>query len=343
MASYMDVLQQIKKQQISPVYLLYGTENYFIHHLKKQIKKALLPVEDVENVSTYDLREVPIQDVVRDAETYPFFGDKKLIIAENPVFLQTKPDKLPFSHDLAKLQTYLDNPVDYSVIMMIGYFEKIDERKKISKQLKKKGTIAECKPVKPSDLRQWLKHLADSMQVTIAQDAFVILEEKLSTDLYMVQNELDKLSLYVGKGGTITKDVVNSLVSHTMDGTALKLVDAVIERDLHEAILIYRDLAKMKEDPLALIGLLAFQFRNILHVKRLKQKGYSPVQMQKQLGVHPYVVKIAGNREKSFRLHELKNILNILTEKDSVIKQGKMDKHLAFEMLLYDLIYSIYK
>src|SRR5699024_9234450 len=133
----------------------------------------------------------------------------------------------------------------------------------------------------------------------------------------------------------------NSLVSHTMDGTALKLVDAVIERDLHEAILIYRDLAKMKEDPLALIGLLAFQFRNILHVKRLKQKGYSPVQMQKQLGVHPYVVTIAGNREKSFRLHELKNILNILTEKDSVIKQATLYNPMALEMLHHDLIHAI--
>src|SRR5690625_6347330 len=93
-----------------------------------------------ENISTYDLEETPIQEVVADAETYPFFGEKKLIYAMNPTFLSTKHKKLPFEHDLVRLEQYISNPVDYSVIVFIAPYEKLDNRKKITKVLDRKST-----------------------------------------------------------------------------------------------------------------------------------------------------------------------------------------------------------
>lgn len=94
----------------------------------------------------------------------------------------------------------------------------------------------------------------------------------------------------------------------------------------------------MKEEPIAMIGLIAFQFRSILRVKLLKQQGYSQFQIQKQLGIHPYVVKIAMNREKQFTVDKLERIMIQLADTDANIKQGKIEKDIAFELLLYELI-----
>ncbi|HLQ70192.1 MAG TPA: hypothetical protein VK142_00155 [Bacillota bacterium] len=94
--SYRNVLNQIKKNQIAPVYLLYGTESYFIQDLQKQIIMNVIPNQEKEHIIHYDLEEVPIQEVIADAETYPFFSERKLIIAHNAVFLKTKPPKLMF-------------------------------------------------------------------------------------------------------------------------------------------------------------------------------------------------------------------------------------------------------
>jgi len=146
------------------------------------------------------------------------------------------------------------------------------------------------------------------------------------------------MSLFVGENGTITKDVAEQLISQTSNSSSLKLADAVINRDLPKAMSIYKDLEKMNEEPIALIGLLAFQFRNILRVKLLKQKGYNQAQIQKQIGGHPYVIKIASDRERRFSEQKLKNIIDMLATTDATIKQGKMDKGLAFEILLYNLI-----
>src|SRR5699024_5001581 len=86
-----------------------------------------------------------------------------------------------------------------------------------------------------------------------------------------------------------------------------------------------------------LIALLAFQFRMILHVKLLNQKGYSQSQMQKRIGAHPYVIKMASQRERKFSTQRLESIIDKLTQTDTAIKQGKMEKELAFELLLHEL------
>lgn len=335
--SYFDALQQVKKNKIAPVFLLYGSESYFIDNLKKEITERVLGA-DRDNLSVYDLEEVPIQEVIGDVETYPFFGERKLVIATNPVFLKTKQDKLPFEHNLDSLQKYLENPVEYSVLLIIASYEKLDERKKISKALKKYATVANCESVKEKDVRNWINSVVHNLQITIDEEAIEIIENEFSTNLQLMESEIRKFALFVGEHGHVTKEIVESLISHTSNISSLRLVDAVIERDLHKAIEIFKDLEKMNEEPIALIGLLAFQFRTILRVKLLKQKGYTQFQIQKQLGVHPFVVKIAMSRERNFQTETLKRIIDQFANTDSLIKQGKMDKQLAFELLLYNLI-----
>ena len=335
--SYLETLQHIKKRKPTPVFFLYGSESYFIQNLKNQIIKEVLRGYD-ENLSVYDLEETPIQEVIADVETYPFFGEKKLIIANNPGFLKAKPEKLPFEHHLDSLLAYLESPVDYSVLVIIAEYEKIDERKKISKSLKKFATTAHCESVKEYELKKWIKHLAADLNITLAEDAFEIFETELSTNLQLLETELTKLALFVGENGVITKDIAEELVAHTSNSSSLRLADAVIERDLHKAITVYKELEKMKEEPIALVGLLAFQFRTILRVKLLKLKGYSQSQMQKQIGGHPYVIKIAMSREKRFTVEKLQAIIDKLADADAVMKQGGMEKGLAFELLLYDLV-----
>lgn len=336
--SYLKALDQIKQQKIPPIMLLYGLESYFIQNLKDALLKAVLADSGEENLSVYDLEETPIEEVISDAETYPFFGDKKLIIANNPSFLSAKQVKLPFEHNIERLEQYMKEPVDYSVILFIAPFEKLDNRKKITKLMNKEAMVTECNPIKDYEVGKWIKSLADSLHITIAPDAYDVFESELIVNLHLIQNELSKLAMFVGEQGVVTKEIAESLISNTANSSALKLVDAVIEKNLHKAINIYRDLQKMNEEPIALIALLAFQFRTIFQVKLLKQKGYSQFQMRKQIGAHPYVIKIADSRASRFTVQRLEDIISKLTHADAVMKQGKMEKNLAFEMLLYELI-----
>src|SRR5690625_6720657 len=63
--SYIKVLEQIKKEHIPPVLLLYGTESYFIQNIQDKLFANLMKHSGDENISTYDLEETPIQEVDR--------------------------------------------------------------------------------------------------------------------------------------------------------------------------------------------------------------------------------------------------------------------------------------
>jgi len=286
----------------------------------------------------FDLEETPIEEVITDVETYPFFSETKLVIANHPIFLKAQPDKLPFEHKITALETYIKQPVDYTTLILIAQYEKLDERKKIVKQLKKEVTFVECNAIKEYEITKWIENLSKNLNIQIDSDAYSVIERESSTNLFLLQNEIEKMAMYVGANGVVTKQIAEELISKNLNSSAIRLIDAVIEQDLKKALAIYHDLVKMKEEPIAFIGLLAFQFRMLLRVKLLKNKGYGQQQLQKQIQAHPYVIKMALQREKRFGINQLKHIMIALADADAKMKQGTMEKNLTFELLLYQLI-----
>ena len=335
--SYTDALKAIKKKDFSPIYLLYGTESYFMQDIKEKLEKQFA-LSDGTNVSVYDLEETPIQEVIADAEEYPFFSEQKLILAYHPFFLKAKPDKSAIDHRLESLEQYAQNPADWTTLVLLAPYEKVDERKKIVKLIKKTGQAVACQPVKEWDLSEWIGTLSKENQIELEDAVADLLIQEAGTDLAMLRGEIEKLALYAGEGKTVTLDMAEKLVSHQQTSSGLKLVDALMAGDLAKAIYIFHDLIKLKEEPIALIALLASQFRTILHVKLLKHKGYNQAKMAEVTKVHPFVVKLALKREAHFSEEELKQILFLAAETDADLKQGRMDKNLAFELLLQQIV-----
>src|SRR5699024_9053823 len=96
---------------------------------------------------------------------------------------------------LEALDTYLDNPVDYSTLVFIAPYEKIDSRKKITKKINKNGLVAECAEIKEYELDKWIKSLADSMDIQIAPDVYELFVSELQLNLQLIQSELTKIAM----------------------------------------------------------------------------------------------------------------------------------------------------
>lgn len=335
--SYFDAMKKISNQTIAPLYVLYGSETYFMQNLQQQLRKYVLEDEQ-DAISTYDLEETPIEDVIADAETYPMFSEKKLIIASNATFLTAQ--RQPASavdHHIDRLVQYLSEPVDYSVIVLTTKNDKLDKRKKITKHLNNRAQVIPCTPIKANELRKWVKQVATDLHVHIEKDAYEVFEREETIQLYNLQNELQKLALYVGEGGTITREIAEGLVSASTTSSSLRLVDAVIEKNIKETFTIYQQLMQAKEEPIAIISLLSFQFRTILQVKILKDKGYHQQAIQTKMKAHPFVIQIAYKRERRFSYSYLRGAIQILTETDAQIKRGSVEKELALELALFKL------
>lgn len=334
MLSIQEIKKQFNKQELHPIYLLTGEEYFFIDQFKKMFLE-LFPDEQNEEMTEYDLREISIQEVLADAETLPFFSEKKIIIVDQAYFLTAKQIKSSVTHDISLVEKYVQNPAPYTHLIFIAPYEQLDGRKKVTKLFRKHTVEVNCNSIKGNELSSWVQEMIKPYNVHITNDARSILESEFSTNLYLLQKEIEKIVQFIGEGGTITDNVLGEIMSTSLQQTALELVDAVLNKNLSLAISIYKQLEKMREDPIGLIALLAYQFRILYQVKLLQDKGYSLYNIRDNVRAHPYVIKLAAERSRKFSKKYLQMIIHELVETDTLIKQGRMDKGIAFEMLLY--------
>ncbi|EIJ78941.1 DNA polymerase III subunit delta [Bacillus methanolicus PB1] len=332
------VWKQIKKKQISPLYLLYGPESFLINETKQLLLSHVLENEEKDfSFSSYDLEETSIEKAIEDAETFPFMGEKRLIILNNPVFLTSEKTKEKVEHNLSKLEAYLQEPAPYSVVVFSAPYEKLDERKKIVKELKRKAVILEAKKLNEQELKYWIRERAAINGVEIDDDAVDVILSLAGTNLLMLKSEIDKLALYVEDEKRIDVSIVEKLVARSLEQNIFTLVDKVVHRKIDEAFRIYYDLLKQNEEPVKILSIISGQFRLIYQVKELARRGYGQQQIASFLKIHPFRVKLAAGQAKLFTDNELSFFIEQLANADYKMKTGDMDKQLLIELILFRL------
>ena len=68
-------------------------------------------------------------------------------------------------------------------------------------------------------------------------------------------------------------DLVEDLVAKTLEHDAFKMLNAYLAHNQAEALSIYHDLLRQKEEPITLVGLLASNIRTMSNVFYLQQEG----------------------------------------------------------------------
>ncbi|HWK24388.1 MAG TPA: DNA polymerase III subunit delta [Ureibacillus sp.] len=328
------VWKEIKNGQIAPVYCIYGEESYFIDETIKRLKIGLTSAEETE-VMTFDMEESPVDFVIDEADTFPFFSERKLVIVKNASFLKaTEKGKEKIEHDLKRLENWLAHPSDFSVTVFIAPYEKIDERKKITKVMKEKSVLLHAETPKENDLATWIRSEVNHFDKTISDDAVDKLVEMVGANMLQLQIEIEKIALYLGEEKQISVHLVEELVAKTLEHDAFKMLNAYLSRNVSEALQIYHDLLRQKEEPIMLVGLLASNIRTMNNVYYLQKKGYHPNQISKQLKIHPYRVKLMlENRERPSEERLLK-ALKSLSEIDLMLKSVSGNRERYLEMFL---------
>lgn len=302
------------------VYLLYGINEFAI---QKEIEKITKDFDKM-NISKYDLAEDEIKDVINDAETFSMFADKKVVIAENATIFTSSG-----SGDLETLENYLAHINTSTILIFTINEEKVDERKKITKKIKKDYKLISFNQNEtPNSL---VKSLLNGYNITSSNINLLI--DRVGTNPLILENEVNKIKLYKDDK-TITKEDILNLTTKRPEIDIFKLIDDIVMKNKDEALEIYNEMLKVNEEPLKIVILLAGQFRLMYQAKELAKKGYSEKNISELLKVHPYRVKLALQKGKKYKAETLLNYLNTLADIDIAIKTGKTDKNLALELFL---------
>jgi DNA polymerase III subunit delta len=331
---YRTLAREIMKGHIEPVYLFYGKEGFLIEEMVHLLRKHVLPSEDPSfHEVILDLEEIPVQQLVQEAETPSFFGGRRLVIGKNAWFLTALKGKDNVEHQPEELLRYTENPLESNVVVLIVPAEKLDTRKKTVKALEKNCCTVAFPSLEEKELPGWVAKRLKQAGAAAQPEAVRRLIQLTGNDLRMLDQECRKLAAYAGKE-EITPEMVEQLVPRTLEHDVFKLVDCVARQKTDEALSILYDLLYQREEPIRILALLIRQYRIMLQVKVLVQQGKSERQIASALGLHPYPVKLAVRQGEAYSEKTLRSLLLKAIETDQAVKSGKIDKVLALERFL---------
>lgn len=307
------------------IYLLYGKEEYLINEEIKNIIKNN-NIYDM-NISKYDLLLDNINLVINDAASISLLSDKKLIIVNNSICFETAK-----SIDTTLLEQYFNNINENTIIVFIVNKEKLDERRKVTKIVRKIGIVKEYNNI---NTMQFAKTLFDEYQIT---DSLIkLLIDRVGDNITLLSNEIKKIKLYKGNDLNITQNDILNLTVKSLEPNNFKLIDAIILKDKNLAISLYNERLKLNEEPIAIIIALANQIRIMYQVKQLYIDGYTENNIANILKIHPYRIKLAYQNSKKYDSKLLLKYLYELALLDIDIKSGKIDKKLGLELFILSI------
>lgn len=303
------------------VYLLYGNIKYLINKEINKLKKSDL------DISNYILND-GINNILEDANSLSMFGNKKLIIV-NDSFVFTSINKQEIEEK--KLLDYINNPNENTILVFTVNYEKLDERKKIVKEFKKKCVIKEFNEVKDSDIYDIFN------DYKISRNLINLIKDRIGNNLDLIQIEKEKLEIFNDNPDEITKDDIISLTNKNIDDNIFSLIESIVSKDKDKSMEIYDDMIINGEEPIKIIVMLANQFRIIYQCKELIKRNLNNNEIASILNIHPYRVKLALEKGIRYKNDILLKYLYDLANIDINVKSGKVDKFLALELFILSI------
>ena len=335
MKEVQNIINDIKKGNIKPIYFLAGEEPFFIDQINNYIEAHLLPDEakGFDQMTLYGL-DVNLPDLILQARRFPMMGERQVIIIKEAQHLFKK------QADTDALESYLNQPADTTVLVFNYKYKKLDKRKKIYKQILKKGVYFESKKLYERDTLNWIIETLKTMQHPIDVKSAQMLIDFLGTDLSRIYNEIQKLEVILEKGAAITPEIIETHIGISKDYNNFELKSAVATGNYLKAQKIARYFAaNPKEHPIIVtIALLYGFFRDLFIYHTLNDK--SKFSAAKALGINPYFVNEYQVAAQKYPMKKVSRNIGYL--KDADLKSKGVDSgSMTHKDILNELLFKL--
>ena len=186
-------------------------------------------------------------------------------------------------------------------------------------------------------LLQWIKRRAEDKGSSITPPAMQVLAELVGGDLWTIDRELEKLSLYAA-GREITDTDVRAMVPYAQEANIFAAVDAVMDGRPGPALRSLMQLIEDGQEPLYIIAMIERQLRLIALARDLTDRGVAQPELGRRMGTNSdFVVRKTLGQARRLTLPQIRSKYRRVLESDLAIKQGRLDPALSLQLLVADL------
>ena len=280
---YEDIVREVQAGTFKPIYYLCGEESYYIDRLADFIAdKAVAPEDRDFNLTVLYGADITVDTIIAAARRRSMLGGRQAIVVKEAQNVK----------NLDRLELYLKQPLDTTVLVVCHKNGTIDRRTKLATLVAKEGVLFESKKMYENQLPTFIRTYAVRHKADIEPRAAEILADHIGNDLNRLATELDKLFIALPQGQKlITADLVMRSTGITKDFSIFDLQDAIVKKDVFKANRIAKYFAaNQKTYPLQMVLPVLFKFfSNLMLAFYAPQKSESG--LAEWLGVSPWTVR----------------------------------------------------
>ena len=321
-----EIRKNIRENEFHRAYLLYGPESWLRAQFRKDLVRALVPDGDEMNFTRFAGKDIAESDVIAQAETLPFFAERRVILVEDSGFFRNKTEELA---------DYLDKLPDYLVLIFSE--EEVDKRTRPFKMVQKHGHVTEFAQQKEDALIRWILTRMKREGKKIRSSDMQHFLAATGTDMANIDNELEKLLSYCANKDVITGADIDAVCAPQITNQIFDMIRAVTEHRQKDALDLYYDLLALKEKPMRILYQISRQFQQLLQIGSLSREGFPQAEIAAKAGVKPFVVRRSMGLLRRYTEQDLWEILRFLTQSEEEVKTGRLDEQLSVELAIVKL------
>jgi DNA polymerase-3 subunit delta len=262
--------------------------------------------------------------VVAAARTVGMFAPRRVVLVRDAGALDGDP---------GPIADYAAHPPAGSYLLVVA--PALDRRKKMQQTLATAGKqVAFETPDDPRHLAAEVAAIGRTCGLEVDSRAAMILAEACGGDLLRAESELEKIRTWRGEGGPVRTRDLSEIAAGSAVISGWEIADAVLQRSEADAILGVRRALAAGDEPLKILGGLAFRARAMLRAKALVERG---VPLQRAFGEARLFGGSFDRRRAGlarFRLDELARFPIHLSAADRTIKSRAIDPGAVLESLV---------
>ncbi|MGN1319239.1 MAG: DNA polymerase III subunit delta [Lachnospirales bacterium] len=315
--------RDIKSGEFQRVYLFCGEEKYLLLEYENKLRNAVMPKEaELMNLVKFDGVD-DVEKVASAVETLPFFSPYRLVLIKDSGLFKTGKKEMT-----DKMCEVIKNIPSSCVVVFTN--EEVDKRNSLYKAVKKYGYVCEIKTLKDSELIKWVE--VNSLgKIKGSTAAYFV--QNVGNQIEALKAEMDKAISYSGDKA-VTKEVIDNICTKSLESGMFDMMDSIGLKKADKALDIYNNMLFMKQSPVAVLTMIARQFKLILQCKYLLKKGYTKSQIALELSLRDFMVEKYINQSKNFSVTTLMEAVKDCAELDVRFKQGLISDVLGVEMII---------
>lgn len=329
-----------------PAYLLYG-DSFLVADAFKELQPQVGPVE-VLDANTHRLlaAETGLAQLKGVCDAVPFLAEKRLVVVEG-LFSMFEPRRRGSARGAAQprgattpsgwdgLEGYLQvMPPSTLLVFLDG---KLRSGNSLLRRVRALLQVRELPTPVREDLARWVRNRVSDKGGRLTPGAISLLSQMVGGNLWALDTELEKLTLYC-TDRPIEEADVRLLVSQVREASIFAAIDALLEGRTAAALPLIRRLQQDGAEFSYLVSMIARQLRLVVLAREMLEQGLGEGKIGERLSIGPdFAVRRTVAQARRHPSGRLIDLYQRLLESDLAVKRGALEEELALDLLVAGL------